>query len=93
MCKALHARHVASMVHPGLTLEEFINTVDHIFDVVDPVARESAFLETAKHGWIRCRKVTEGRSPTTATGRSTAHCACAKLNLMSRLRNPLECKS
>ena len=40
--------HIAGIVYAELTREEFTEIVDHILDVVDPLDRESAFLETAK---------------------------------------------
>ena len=40
--------HISGMVHAGLSQEEFSDIVDYILEVVDPVDRESAFLETAK---------------------------------------------
>lgn len=39
--------HVTSMVHSDLTTNEYVAIVDEILDVIDPIDRESSFLETA----------------------------------------------
>ena len=40
--------HVTSLVYAGMTRDEFSDVVDMILDIVDPIDRESSFLETAK---------------------------------------------
>ncbi len=52
--------HISSMVHEP-TRGEFIDIVSHILDVVHPVDRESAFLETAK-AWKDMMSKGHGRS-------------------------------
>lgn len=40
--------HITSMVHADMTRDEFTEVIDRILEVVDPIDRESSFLETAK---------------------------------------------
>lgn len=41
--------HISSTVHSNMTNQEYMQIVNDISDVVDPVDRQSSFLETAKN--------------------------------------------
>eukprot|EP00171_Calliarthron_tuberculosum_P015929 IDg15929t1 len=40
--------HVSSFVHAGMTRDEFGDMVDYILNMIDPLDKETAFLDTAK---------------------------------------------
>ena len=40
--------HIQDMVYAGMTRKEFSDVIDSILEIVDPIDRESNFLETAK---------------------------------------------
>eukprot|EP00171_Calliarthron_tuberculosum_P021228 IDg21228t1 len=64
--------NITSMVHSQLTRDEFTLIIDQILDIIDPIDRESTFLETAK-AWKDLMAKGHGRGQSyDSSGRNTA---------------------